>query len=195
MRGYDAAGGFEPWITDGSTAGTFRLADLRPGGGIAGDSLAPTVVTRRPAPDFTALGDGRFLFAADDGVHGQEPWITDLTADGTRMLADLHPGATGSMPDELTRLADGRVVFFADDGVHGAEPWVTDGTAQGTGLLRDLRDGFFGSAPDRLRIVADGLASFVTADGDDSSRLHVTDGTPQGTRTLSDRLREESAGA
>jgi ELWxxDGT repeat protein len=36
-----------------------------------------------------ATGDGRVLFTATDGVHGVEPWISDDTAAGTQMLADL----------------------------------------------------------------------------------------------------------
>lgn len=33
-------------------------------------------------------------FIADDGVHGFEPWVTDGTAAGTRMIVDVVPGPT-----------------------------------------------------------------------------------------------------
>ncbi|HRK33317.1 MAG TPA: hypothetical protein PLJ47_01890, partial [Candidatus Hydrogenedentes bacterium] len=32
------------------------------------------------------------VFLANDGLHGQEVWISDGTSEGTRMLADLSPG-------------------------------------------------------------------------------------------------------
>src|SRR4051812_37257429 len=73
-----------------------------------------------------------FVFNADDGVHGHEPWVTDGTADSTRLLVDINPGSVGSFPSRSTPLGDGRAVFSADDGVHGTELWITDGTSGGT---------------------------------------------------------------
>lgn len=109
----------EPWITDGTSAGTIPLGDLRPG------------ATGSGAYGFTPLGDGRFVFGADDGVNGPEPWISDGTAAGTRLLADLQPGFLGSSPQGFTSLPDGRVAFVAT--TPAARQLVfTDGTAAGT---------------------------------------------------------------
>ena len=77
------------------------------------------------------------LFAADDGIHGTELWATDGTAEGTRLVADIHP--EGSSAPQLIGTLDGVLYFFADDGIHGREPWRSDGTAEGTRLLADLR--------------------------------------------------------
>lgn len=41
--------------------------------------------------EITALGQGRALFAADDGLHGEELWITDGTPSGTLQIEDLSP--------------------------------------------------------------------------------------------------------
>jgi ELWxxDGT repeat protein len=42
--------------------------------------------------------DGRLFFNGDDGIHGGEPWTSDGTPAGTRMIADIAPGETGSYP-------------------------------------------------------------------------------------------------
>jgi ELWxxDGT repeat protein len=39
--------------------------------------------------------DGGLVFAADDGSHGREPWWSDGTAGGTRLLADVAGGPAG----------------------------------------------------------------------------------------------------
>jgi len=39
------------------------------------------------------VSSSRFVFAAHDGIHGPEPWVSDGTAAGTRLLRDLCPGA------------------------------------------------------------------------------------------------------
>jgi ELWxxDGT repeat protein len=44
----------------------------------------------RPA-EITGLDEGRALFTADDGVHGEELWVTDGTPGGTLLVEDLNP--------------------------------------------------------------------------------------------------------
>lgn len=103
-------GGRELWVTDGTTAGTKRVLDVRPG----------------PDPSdpggLTAAGD-RVFFAADDGVHGRELWVSDGTAEGTRLVWDLSPGEPSSNPQSLL-VSGGNLFFAADDGETGVEPWV-----------------------------------------------------------------------
>lgn len=111
--------GRELWITNGTSAGTIALGDLRPGA--AGSDAA----------GFTATTGGRFVFGADDGVAGRELWVSDGTAAGTRLLVDLLPGAGGSNPQNFVALGDGRVAFTGT-GAGGAGLWATDGTAVGT---------------------------------------------------------------
>jgi ELWxxDGT repeat protein len=102
------------------------------------------------APDSTAdlLNPGTpealpqlFVFRADDGVHGFEPWITDGTTAGTHLLADLDPGSRGSGAIYFHALGDGRVVFGASTAASGRALWVTDGTATGTRVLADVSPG------------------------------------------------------
>jgi ELWxxDGT repeat protein len=106
--------------------------------------INPGADWRSPLPHgFVALGDGRALFAADDGATGRELWVSDGTAAGTRMAADIAPGAQSSDPRGSVALGDGRALFsawkWADDGSDASDSWtwVTDGTAAGTAPLLD----------------------------------------------------------
>lgn len=127
-----ARGGRELYITDGTAAGTALVTDIRPGPASALAVFTP----QGKVSLFARLGD-RIIFAADDGMHGNEPWITDGTAAGTRLLKDVNPGAASS--DAYGAFVENGVLYFtADDGVHGFEPWRTDGAESGTQLAADV---------------------------------------------------------
>src|SRR5262249_6954199 len=106
----------EPMITDGTVAGTRRIADVRPG-----------TASSQPTP-FVTVGD-RVYFFADDGVAGRELWVTDGTAAGTTLAVDCVPGAGGLNPSWL--IAGQSRMYFSASGV----VWTSDGTAAGTGPL------------------------------------------------------------
>jgi ELWxxDGT repeat protein len=84
--------------------------------------------------DFTPLGD-LTVFAAC-GVAGCEPWITDGTPDGTRLIKDINPFGD-SNPAHYTLFND-QLFFAADDGQHGVELWKTDGTEKGTVMVKNI---------------------------------------------------------
>jgi ELWxxDGT repeat protein len=86
----------------------------------------------------------KLYFAADDGMHGAELWVSDLTDGGTRLLSDINAGTTGSSPGNFLIYRD-RLQFSADDGQHGTELWQTDGSAANTQLVGDLHAGPAGS--------------------------------------------------
>lgn len=48
-----------------------------------------------------ALLSGKVVFQANDGQHGNEPWVTDGTTAHTTLLADLVPGSVGSEPTQV----------------------------------------------------------------------------------------------
>jgi trimeric autotransporter adhesin len=150
--------GDELWRTDGTSEGTVPVGSLGAGAQvveIAADEQAvflsvfteetgeelwvtrggpPVRVELRPGsagsrPSGLRVVDGLLLFAADDGVSGHEPWVSDGTALGTRRVADLAPGALPSSPSGFTRVGSGRVLFAADDVVHGRELFELDLTA------------------------------------------------------------------
>ena len=123
--------------------------------------IHPGPASSAPGASLRVELGGALLFSADDGVHGNELWRCDGSAAGTRLLADLWPGATGGNPRESVRFGD-RVLFVADAPASGAELWQSDGTTVGTVLLADLRPGAAGSDPQHL--VATPTAVYFSAD-------------------------------
>lgn len=174
----DGLSGRELWATDGTVAGTRRVRNIRQDG----VDCCGTILQESSDPDFLVRLGGVVLFTADDGLTGREPWVTDGTEAGTRLLRDLRPGAEGSKPHDLVELG-GKVYFFASAGGPGEALWRTDGTAAGTVQVRNLsRQGLpswgrsLTAAGNRLFFVADNEAI--------GSELHVSNGTTAGTRLL-----------
>jgi len=176
----DGAHGREPWLSDGTAAGTVLLADVNPG---LGDStlLFPTGTLENNA---TVLGGGRFLFTADDGVHGNEPWVSDGTTAGTALFADLNTGSEGSYARDFTWLGS-ELLFAAFQETTGTELWVTDGTVGGTALLKDINPGTAYGIPEQLTVIG-GRAFFFAYDVDTGYELWKTDGTAAGTVQVTD---------
>ena len=132
----DGRHGEELWVTDGTQRGTHLVRDI--------DRTPGESISYHEQPrELTAVGK-RVFFAATDGVHGVELWVSDGSKVGTRMVADIDPGPpTSDIRDRLSWLtaAGDRLFFVADDGVHGPELWVSDGTAAGTAMTRSDRWG------------------------------------------------------
>jgi ELWxxDGT repeat protein len=113
----DGTHGTELWKSDGTDNGTTLIDDINQG-------PADGVYTGYYASDHgQVVNNGLLYFAASDGTHGNEPWVTDGTQQGTQMIADINPGISSSSPSPLADLS-GRLLFFADDGVHGSELWT-----------------------------------------------------------------------
>jgi ELWxxDGT repeat protein len=170
--------GEELWASDGTQAGTRRLTNF------ANPMVFHYYDEQVWHPLYLpvlAMGS-RMVFAADDGVHGAEPWVTDGTPAGTRLLRDVCPGSCWSWPTERKVLGS-RLIFDASSSAQGQEPWVTDGTPAGTRLLRDICPGachsfFFG-----LVDLGGGLL-FGATDGQNGFQLWKTNGTPRGTTRI-----------
>ncbi|HEY1016986.1 MAG TPA: ELWxxDGT repeat protein [Herpetosiphonaceae bacterium] len=119
----------ELWVSDGTPAGTRLIR--------AFGSAAVGAAGAASDPFGSVDWNGRLYFAVSTPENGSELWASDGTAAGTRLGADIRPGAASSTPRWLT-LAGDQLIFTADDGVHGDEAWVSDGTAAGTRLLANL---------------------------------------------------------
>ena len=156
---------------------------------LAAPALSQTLIrdihpTSGSGPTGFAASGRLLLFAADDGVHGVEPWVTDGTAAGTKLLADLEPGAAGSTPGAFTALGE-KVVFIAATLARGAELYVTQGTAATTSLLLDVNPGAPGSDPFGFTLAGDRI--FFTATTASAGReLWLTNGVPAGTAQVVD---------
>jgi ELWxxDGT repeat protein len=113
----DGSTGWELWATDGSVAGTSLVKNI--------NTTGPNASTTFEEGD--TYFQNKILFTADDGVNGQELWITDGTESGTYMLADINETGLGqsSNPSEFAITESGQMAYFvADDGIHGWELWA-----------------------------------------------------------------------
>ena len=78
----DADHGREPWVSDGSAAGTILLRDIR-------DLERPTPSMRRvisPPIRSAAVAGGKYFFAASEDTYEYELWVSDGTPAGTSSL-------------------------------------------------------------------------------------------------------------
>jgi len=169
FRGGDVNSGTELWKSDGTAAGTVRVADINPG-----------PASGHPK-EITPLGS-KVVFRADDGIHGLALWVSDGTAEGTKLIADFSSNPNFIAPPLLLTAINDRVFFNANDGIHGSEPWVTDGTSEGTRLLKDCFPGPDGSEP--VEFVGVGEGVFFLGLGQDEIILWKSDLTEAGTEPL-----------
>lgn len=173
----DGISGIELYKTDGTTAGTSVVKNIRIG-----------AASSTPA-NFVKLGN-KTLFTATDGTNGFELWVTDGTTNGTTLVKDIRTGAASSTPLELTKLGN-KVVFTAiGTTAAGREVWVTDGTEAGTTLLRNINTNInVGSAPGNFTEM-NGKVYFTANQGNAGTQtgteLWVTDGTAAGTQLVAD---------
>lgn len=167
----DGVHGTELWRSDGTTLGTFLLADVCPGVCGSEDFYRFNLAT---------LGPWVF-FSGNDGAHGSELWRTDGTAPGTRLVADLRPGPSASEPSDF-HAASGRLFFLADDGEHGRRVWTSDGSAAGTRPLFEPGADPLGTAVNSMTS-GNGLLLLVAGNAPDA-RLWRSDGTLEGTFEL-----------
>ncbi len=176
----DGVHGREPWISDGTAAGTTLLLDVNPG------AEGSCFLFSFPGSDqgALALGGGAFLFRANDGVHGYEPWISDGTSGGTSLLLDIASGTSGSFPYDFTRLGS-QIFFGASDASSGAQLWSTDGTPGGTARVTNLNPGPGGSGLSLLTAAGSQLY-FAATDGVNGHELWKSDGTAAGTSLVKD---------
>lgn len=166
----DIANGSEPWVSNGTKAGTVMLRDIAVG-----------VPSSNPS-QFTSVGLLAY-FRAESLGHGMELWVTDGTTGGTVQVADIYPGEMGSNPDHLTVLGDS-LIFMARNPQEGNELWILRPGREPTTFyyIRGGKD----STVARNFFVWKGFVYFQADDGVHGEELWRTDGTTAGTSMVKD---------
>ncbi len=122
------AHGEDLWESNGSPAGT----------GVVKDFTIPAAATGVANPglaNLTAAGS-LLYFTANDGVHGDQLWVTTGTASGTQMMSDINSQGAGGDPSDLTAVGND-VYFVAYEADNNVALWVSNGTAAGTLGIKD----------------------------------------------------------
>jgi len=169
--------GAEPWVSDGTAAGTHLIEDIYPQSADSGST-----------PDEFVQFSGRLVFAADDGISGRELWVTDGTSAGTTLLADINPGAAASNPNNLF-IANGTLYFFATDATGVSRLMRMTSIGAGVEVLAALSAKPTGSIPacsqGNFAVIGNQIY-FPANDGHSGLELWTSDGTAAGTHLVSD---------
>jgi ELWxxDGT repeat protein len=172
----DQIHGAEIWKSDGTESGTALLKDIN-----------PLYLNNRSSYSFMGAvaipGIGqRIFFAADDGVHGWELWVSDGTTAGTRLVRDIRPGPEDTIYNGTSSVAHaGALYFVASDKAHGSELWRSDGTEAGTSIVADIAPGTDSGVSFTNLVEFQGSVFFVADDGVHGRELWKSDGTEAGT--------------
>lgn len=165
--GHSEANGHEPWVTDGTLAGTHMVKDIMPG---ASTSLGD------PFPLFQGFDfQGRAYFLGQDQTNGMQLWVSDGTEAGTTQFAVVNePDETGAITLEWSK-NDDHFIITTPDGV-----LASDGTT--TELMHPANN---------VRVKIPGLAYSLSNDGwmyflasESPWRLYRTKGTNATTETV-----------
>jgi len=168
--------GVQPWVTDGTSAGTKMLADLSVGAEQSTMDMAYSNFFKFrgdyyynnwfwPANQQYSDGKGQFYKFT---LYGVELLKDDFTVYGLNILND-------------------RLYFAGIDGTftqsHGRVLWQSDGTSSGTVMTKDLKENTYLDQINYEPFVFDGHIYFsaATNDGSNDNALWKSDGTATGT--------------
>lgn len=178
------------WRTDGTDAGTIKLASLatisctatavndlfffnqknelwKSDGTIAGTTLVTTIPATSPTDGslqlFTGSGD-KFFFVGPESTL----WVSDGSATGTQLLKEFASNQINAL------MPSNNGLFFV---LNDTELWQSNGTVDGTTFVANLTDDSIERNPNSL--FHNGLLYFTTNGG-----IWVSDGTGNGTQRI-----------
>lgn len=175
----DGNRGRELWGVDGSLSPR-PIKDINPGAADGDPGSSSFAYSMR-----TALGE-RLFFSATAGPTGEEMWVSDGTAAGTRLLKDISPGTAGTYLFDPTALGN-QLYALARNGVtNSSELWRSDGSPNGTTLVKRFDLGGASSSSFNYSIVAAvGGNLFIDVTSPNQGRqLWISNGTTDGTKLL-----------
>jgi len=161
------------YLMDGTVAGTTLVTNF------SGDlQRAPNMIAQ--------LGD-RFIFNVDSAAFGQELWASNLTDEGTVMLADIvENGSDGvvrswGLVRGVLDGADPTLLFMAQDN----NLWRSNGTPEGTEAVTNWSGRYSNFAiVGTVASPTPGLIYHASDEYDQLKQLWFTDGTENGTQML-----------
>ena len=134
------------------------------------------------------------FFQANDGIHGNELWRSNGTAEGTFLLNDITPGPGSDILYAQPHLSElivvnGKLYFYGvNDNIKLL--WISDGTINGTRPLLSLdSDGFYSHSATAFSGYTFFFRDAFYLNGNlgfSISELWRTDGTPEGTSKIKD---------
>ena len=184
---FNPATGWEPWVSDGSDSGTFKLAEIFPGvgssvtGGIflrLGNFNDLPMVTINGVAYFYAnagptptggIPAGPQIFKSDGTVAGTMPAGGTNLSNGIPTAANTY-SFTG--PRDLT-VFNGKVFFGAGNATDGVEPYIYDPATDTTTRIADLNpagNGYTGNIPP---VVVGNSLYFAGNDGTTATGLEM----------------------
>jgi ELWxxDGT repeat protein len=164
----DGIHGFEPWITDGTPAGTFLWGDLTVTGGAVGRQFYQVA--------------GLLFTLTDDRSLGTLISVTDETVSGSTSLTRL-PIATAGVNSSGIGAVGNRFIFSMFNTTTGnRELWASDGTDAGTARVPASTGAAYSVA---ATLITNGKLYFLSLLPDLTIEPWVSDGTSVGTFRLS----------
>jgi ELWxxDGT repeat protein len=183
-------GGDTLWVTDGSTASELSDVEIPQNfftydNGISqrvlfsgqtpgtfdqflyvyDGSTVTRITDKVEEPSGFTLYKGKVYFTGRTTINGRELWVTDGTAGGTEMVADLTGDGASSSPGSLT-VVNGHLMFVDNS----QALWTSDGTDEGTTRIR-----FFQSAYGFVEAGTKAYFTALTSSG--GWQIWSTDGT------------------
>ncbi|MCB0488237.1 MAG: T9SS type A sorting domain-containing protein [Cyclobacteriaceae bacterium] len=171
FSGYTAEEGEEPWITDGTLAGTHLIKDVN------------TFDLFGGAREFFEFNEKVYFRAKNAGSNDFELFVTDGTEGGTSLVKDINTGIQPSHPNGFGIIGD-KMYFEAFTTTYGSELWETDGTEEGTKLVVDLRAGNPGAIHDVQAYYFGKVFFTAYVSAGVGTELYFSDGTELGTGLL-----------
>ncbi len=159
--------GKEPFVTDGTSAGTFMLKDIRSGVGSS-------------EPLYYTVAGNYIYFSANNGINGRTLWRTDGTYAGTVMISGLN--STGASNPSSLYGGNSSLWFAADDGINGQELWFADNGVSEARLISNIINDN-GSFPSSI-VEYNGLIYFIARLPSGGRGVYCTDGTADGTKPV-----------
>lgn len=165
----DDGSGWEMWYSNNATAATGMIKNIQP------------VTASDTIKVFSAYG-GKVFFAADDSVHGIEPWQTDGKSASTSLLKDIHLGyAIDGSPQWFTVFNNAMYFNSKTNEEYWFSLYKTDGTNIGTTEIKHSSSADNFSAGPFKGLEMDSLLIFTGFTDTTGMELWKSNGTTAGT--------------